>query len=152
MRALLFLLLLGGLVAGCAVEPTASLNPHTGVASRASGLVTIDRRTPARLEVRAVRLAKTGDEAFALLTFVTRADLNYPGVESAWSFGRPLPYERIDRRRVGFARQEAGMIRLSRGVVEAASAGPGLTLQLMGPRGSHTGHVPAGLFLAVLGP
>jgi len=148
MRALLLLLLL----AACTAEPVSGVNPHTGVASRASGVVTIDRRAPARLEVRAVRLAKDGAEAFALLTFVTRDDLNYPEIESAWSFGRPLPYERIDRRRVGFARQEAGVIRLSRDVVEAASAGPGLELQLIGPRGSHAGHVPAGLFLATLEP
>jgi hypothetical protein len=148
MRALLFLLAL----AACSEGPTAGFNPHTGVTSRASGVVMIDRRYPARLEVRAVRLAKDGAEAFALLTFVTRSDLNYPKIESVWSFGRPLPYERLDRRRVGYDRQEAGRVPLTRSLVEAATAGGGLTVQLVGRRGSYGGHVPATLFAATLSP
>lgn len=147
MRALALLLLL----AACSQGPTAGVNPHTGVTSRASGVVTIDRSYPAHLEVRAVRLTKAGTEAFTLLTFVTRSDLNYPKIEGVWSFGHRLPYERLDRRRVGSSRQEAGAIRLTRGVVEAA-AGPGLTLQMIGARGTYEGHVPGRLFREVLAP
>jgi len=143
------LLFLAVMLGACAPGPVSEVNPHTGVASRASGVLTIDRRYPARLEVRAVRLAKAGAEEFALLTFVTRDDLNYPRIERVWSFGRALPYARIDRRRIGFARQEAGAIRLSRGAVEAA-ARTGLTFQMIGPRGTYGGTVPARLFGEIL--
>ncbi len=146
MRALLFLLLL----AACAEGPDAGVSPHTGVASRASGVVAIDRRHPARLEVRAVRLAKDGAEAFALLTFVTRSDLNYPKIESVWARGTTLPYELLDRRRVGRSRQEAGSIRLTRGAAEAAARAGGLRLQMIGRRGTYGGTVPGAIFGEVL--
>lgn len=146
MRALLFLLAL----AACAEGPGAAVNPHTGVASLASRTVTIDRGHPAHFEVRAVRLAKDGAEAFALLTFVTRSDLNYPRIESAWAGGTTLPYEHIDRRRVGRSRQEAGSIRLTRGVAEAAARAGGLRLQMIGRRGTYGGTVPGAIFGEVL--
>lgn len=146
MRALLFLLAL----AGCAEGPDAGVNPHTGVASRTSSVVTIDRSYPARLEVRAVRLAKDGAEAFALLTFVTRSDLNYPKIESVWSHETTLPYERLDRRRVGRSRQEAGSIRLTHGAVEAAARAGGLRLQMIGRRGTYGGNVPGAVFGEIL--
>ena len=147
MRAAILLAL--WLLAACSQGPTSGVNPHTGVASRASSVETIDWRYPARLEVRAVRLALGDSEELTLLTFVTRSDLNYPRIESVWSFGRQLRYKPLDRRRVGYGRQEVGTLRLTRAAFEAASA-EGLTLQMIGRRGTYGGHVPARLFAEAL--
>lgn len=147
MRAAILLAL--WLLAGCSQGPTSGVNPHTAVAWRASSVETIDWRYPARLEVRAVRLGLGDHEELALLTFVTRSDLNYPHIEGVWSFGRQLPYEPLDRRRVGYERQESGTLRLTRAAFEAAST-EGLTLQMIGRRGSYGGHVPARLFAEAL--
>lgn len=145
MRAVCLLLVL----AACAPGPETGFNPHTGVASRASGVATLDRRYPARFEVRAVRLWKDGAERFALLTFVTRSDRTYPRVETAWAMGTPLPYETLDRRRAGIGRQESGVIAMTRAEVQRA-AREGLALQLIGRRGSYAGLAGADLFRALL--
>jgi len=137
------------LLAACAPGPETVFSPHSGVTTRASSLETIDRRYPARLEARVVRVSKGGEEAFAIQTFVTRSDLNYPRVEAVRSFGRVLPYERVDRRRVAGERQEFGLVRLDRARVRAF-AETGLTLEVSGPRGVYSGHIPARLFREAL--
>lgn len=147
MRAFVLFLAL----AACSPGPVREVNPHTGITSRASAVNTIDRRYPARLDVRVVRLSRGAEERFALLTYVTRSDLNYPRIESVWSFERALPYERFDRRRVGRDRQEAGMVPLTRDEVVTA-AETGLTFEMIGLRGHYGGTAEPGLFREILGP
>lgn len=96
------------LLSGCAGLERKSYNLHTDVHTTRSSIERVDWSVNSRLEVRALRLERNGTSHYALLTFVTRGDLNYPSIRSVWSFGQQLPYERLDRRRVGLDRQEAG--------------------------------------------
>lgn len=147
MRALLLFLAL----AACSYGAASGTNPHTGLSYRYSSKAMIDVNFGSRLQVQAAHLKKGDAEQYELQTYVTRSDLNYPKIQSVWARGRELPYLRVDRRRYGYERQEFGAILLTRGVMEAAAAGPGLWFQMIGLRGSYEGHVPARLFREVLG-
>lgn len=144
------------LLAGCGTGPETTTNPHTGVTVHRSAEAALDRSPASAFYARAVAFEAGGQTRFALLTRVVRSDLNYPVIESAWSHGRRLPYDKGDRRRVGCGtatgclREEVGSVPMSRGLFEAADRAGGLTLQLVGRRGSYTGHVPGAAFAEVL--
>ena len=79
----------------------------------------------------------------ALITYITRNDLNYPKIKTVRFFGKTLPYTRIDRQRAGPLRAEAGRIRMS--CNEFVDLGDiGITFRMYGPRGIYG--VPARLF------
>ncbi len=161
LRAALAALILAALLTGCATGAPSTragseTNVHTGVTSHRSDLVKIGRGPATRLLVRALALGHGGETQYHLLTFVRRDDPNMPRIRSVWSRGQRLTYSFGDRRRVecafvpGCLREEAGSVRLSRGVFETAAHGDGLAIQLIGSRGSYEGTAPARIFAEVL--
>ena len=149
MRALFLLLFLSA----CTTPAIYSQNPHTGVTLVGSRGHMLQSGLNASFEARAALSKKGEDEAWRILTYVTRDDRNYPRIMSAWTHGIELPYRRLDRRRAGCGsgcnRQEAGEIIASRKLFEILS-GSGLTFQLIGKRGTYTGHLPGSAFTEVL--
>ncbi|MDJ1007188.1 MAG: hypothetical protein QNJ13_05125 [Paracoccaceae bacterium] len=146
MRVLLLVLLLSA----CTYGAASGTDRHTGLSYRYSSKAMIDATFGSRLQVQAVHLRKGDVTQYELQTYVTRSDLNYPRIESVWSFGHELPYIRVDRRRYGYERQEVGAILLPEPAIRAAAAGPGLSFRMIGRRSSYEGHVPARLFREVL--
>lgn len=151
MRASLGLVLL--VLFGCTSPSVEEVNPHTGLTTIASRGYTLELQWNATLAARAVHFKRNGTDVWSVYTYVSRDDRNTPLVDSAWSFGRKLPYRKIDRRRTNCAidcnRQEQGEIVLNRRLFEILSE-TGLTFHLVGKRGSYTGHLPADAFANVL--
>ncbi len=141
------------LLAACTPPGIQETNPHTGLTTIASRGHTLDVQWDATLSARAAYFERDGKEVWSVYTFVTRDDRNVPDIRSAWSFGKQLPYRRLDIRRANCVRscdrQEHGEIVLSRQLFEMLSQ-TGLTFHLNGVRGSFTGHMPGRAFGDVL--
>ena len=151
-------LLLSVLLGACAPGPESARSAHSGIERHASGVARLDTGLAASFDARAVMPRRDGAEHWALLTSVIRRDGDTPRVAEAWSFGTPLAYRALDRRRRGCdilwtgicLFEEKGEIRLSRAAFERAAVAGGMTLELSGFRGRYTGHVPAAAFAEVL--
>lgn len=141
------------LLTACTTPGVNEANPHTGLTTIASRGYTLDLQWNATLAARAVYFNRRDTEVWSIYTYVTRDDRNSPRITSAWSFGRDLPYRRIDTRRTNCAldcnRQELGEIPMNRRLFEMLSD-TGLTFHLVGGRGSYTGHLPGEAFTEVL--
>ena len=137
------------LIAACGDGPDSVYNRHTETTVHSSATLSRQVDGISRIHVIAAAVIEDGKSYYALRTFVTRNDLNYPKITSADSLGRPLPYKRSDRRRVGSARQEAGLIPMTRALFEIL-ARTGFAFQLSGPRGTYEIAVPGWAFEQVL--
>ena len=141
------------LLTACTSPGVEEVNPHTGLTTIASRGYTLELQWNATLSARAVHFERNGTEHWSVYTYVTRDDRNTPQITSAWSFGRALPYRRIDQRRTGCGlvcnRQEQGEIVLNRALFEMLRE-TGLTFHLVGERGSYTGQLPGMAFGEVL--
>lgn len=129
--------------------PATDHDVHTGVTRHVSELQT--RRLPdlGQTQAAAIVIDQGGERGYGVKLYVTRYDLNYPKIRSAWSFGRQLPYRRDDRRRIASARQEAGHILLRPDAFHRA-AERGLVLELVGARATYPFSLPARLFRQAL--
>ena len=131
---------------GCAtVGPSTLVDPHLPAVTQSSASYKTGRTENAYVVVRAMRTKTGGRTAHALGIIVARSDLNYPKITGLRSFGKPLPYKRLDRHRIGRLRAETGLIPLSRSEFNAF-AGTGIEFRIYGKRGAYTVKVPARLF------
>lgn len=90
---------------------------------------------------------------WTIQTSVVRKGPNFPIIQEAWSFGQRLSYHKRDRRRApcrtSCLREEVGEIALSETDFRTA-ARDGFAFQLIGRRGSYSGHIPADAFRLLL--
>ena len=141
-RAILPLLML----LGCTQEPPATrFDRHLGTTTHSSSTHLAGATIVSNHKVRAVIVKQNEGTICTLLTYITRNDLNYPKIELVRSFGKTLPYTRIDRQRAGPLRAEAGRIRMSCKEF-ARLADTGISFRMYGPRGVYRASVPARLF------
>ena len=148
MRTLLCALFI--LCAACASDaPVSDYDPHTKTTRHISTIQT--KLIPGLAQTQAAAMiVETGETTgFGVKLYVTRYDLNFPKISSAWSFGQRLPYQSDDRRRVGELRQEAGHFLMSEAAFRQA-AETGLSFKLEGARASYLFNLPAVLFRQAL--
>ena len=145
-RSILPLLLL----LGCTQDPPATrFDPHLGTTTHSSSTHLAGATNVSNHNVRAVIVKRSKTTTCALLTYITRNDLNYPKIETVRAFGKTLSYTKIDRQRSGPLRAEAGRIKMSCKEF-ARLADTGISFRMYEPRGVYSFNVPARLFSEAL--
>ena len=138
------------LLLGCTQDPPAKkIDPHLGTTTHSSSTHLAGATIVSSHNVRAVMVKRNNLTTCTLLTYVTRNDLNYPKIQTVRSFGKTLPYTRIDRQRAGPLRAEAGRIGMSCKEF-ARLADTGISFRMYGPMGVYSFNVPARLFSEAL--
>ena len=141
-----FLAALLCLAAACsASRPQTIVDKHLGTTTHSSATHRAGGSSHYQIHVRALAVEAATMRNCTLLTYVTRSDLNFPKIETVRSFGRTLPYERIDRQRAGTLRAEAGRIKMTCDQFARLSE-VGLTFRMYGPRGTYDAVVAGRIF------
>lgn len=150
MRLIRLCLILGALSACSTAGPSTSFDPHLPSRTDASATHKAGQSENAVVTVRAMKTQTASGTAYALGLIVARSDLNYPKIDELRSFGKRLPYRRMDRHRIGTLRAEIGVVPLTESSLESL-ARTGIAFRIYGPRGPYDAHVPPVIFRQIIG-
>ncbi|MCV6592477.1 MAG: hypothetical protein OIF48_05975 [Silicimonas sp.] len=144
------ILILLCLLAGCStLAPSRVWDPHSEVLTGSSASLIAGRAPNAQVTLRAIVTRSAKGTAHGLGVIVARRDLNYPKITALKSFGKALPYRKLDRHRIGTLRAEIGVIPLTPSLFRTF-ADTGIQFRIYGKRGQYDVQAPARLFREAL--